>query len=83
MDFQNDRGRILEQLRDLTHGDIFDLGGGSRPGPDLELRAGEHTFFVEFKARSSAEAIGSALMQVASWGDEASASDFIPLVAVP
>lgn len=79
--------QIPKQLGELTYLDVHDVrkehSSRARHGPDLEILAGTTTFLIEYKARSNAETVGSALMQIQSWRRSDCADQGVPLLVVP
>lgn len=51
--------------------------------PDFEVSAGPFMFLIEYKARSNAEAVGSALQQIRSWRPPTQDRALVTLLVVP
>lgn len=80
--------KIPQQLSELAYLDVLAIREGpylADPGkrPDLEIKAGTLTFLVEYKPRSTAEAVGSALLQIRSWTTGERPDDVVTLLVVP
>ena len=80
--------KIPQQLSELAYLDVLTIREGpclSDTGkrPDLEIKAGTLTFLIEYKARSTAEAVGSALLQISSWTTGERSDNVVALLVVP
>ena len=75
--------QIPKQLGELTYLDVDDVRKEHGGGPDLEILAGTLTFLIEYKSRSSAEAVGSALIQIESWRRLDRSTQGVPILVVP
>ena len=51
--------------------------------PDLQLRAGDILFLIEYKAKASSEAIGAAIQHIRSFKAESEHENSLPLLVVP
>ena len=79
---------IPRLLGELTYLEVHDVRaepahGAARHRPELQISAGTLTFLVEYKPRSNAETVGSALMQIESWQRAAHPEREVPLLVVP
>jgi hypothetical protein len=88
MEFDKARERIPDVLEGVTRLTVETVSeaptrGGGMWRPDLEVRAEGKIFLIEYKSRSSAESVGSALAQIGSWSLSSSSPDEILLLIVP
>jgi hypothetical protein len=80
--------KIPDLLRELASLDVSEVRTEEpacdlRYSPDLTIIADSLTFFVEYKGRSNAEAIGSALLQIEAWKELTRDDSTLALLVVP
>ncbi len=80
--------KIPQQLSELTYLDVLTIPvepylSDNGKHPDLEIKAGTLTFLIEYKPRSTAEAVGSALLQINSWTTGERSDNVVTLLVVP
>ena len=80
--------KIPQQLSGLTYLDVLTMRAkpyltDTLKQPDLEIRAGTLTFLIEYKPRSTAEAVGSALLRIGSWTTGGRPDNVVTLLVVP
>ncbi len=88
MKFAEAINRIPKLLGDLTYLEASERrlqaeGSARRFRPDLVLEVGDVLFWIEYKPRSVAEAIGAALAQIEVWRHSEGIDRWTPLLVVP